>query len=493
MNTDFSFYNAFVELFTKQDSSLQFSTIKFWILFVVFFAFFISIRNRKRTVMMSYVIVFSLFIAYKANGWYMALLPATMLISWLLTEAMKRTTGQKTRKWWLAVIVVIDFMPLLYFKYTNFFITSINSLFHSNFALLDILLPVGLSFYTFQTISYSVDVYKQKISYDVDLLEYAFYITFFPLLFAGPITRTDTLVPQLRQRKKVDQILVNTGFWLLILGLLKKGLVADYIAEYNNWVFDEPTAYSGFEVFMGTIGFHVQLYCDFSGYSDMAIGLAAIMGFKLLPNFNSPYKSLNVTEFWRRWHISLSTWFRDYLYIPLGGNRKGEARTYLNNFVTMVVAGLWHGASWMFVIWGGIHGAALVVHKACRQLFLDKIKDTWWVKLAAWTLTMVTVWTAWIFFRAKDMNTLSDVFSQVFCNFDWAYLQPFVQRRTMWVVFVMVALIIHVCLPESWETKIKGWVIKAHWIVKLIIFALVVQLIINFSQNGVQPLLYSQF
>ena len=488
-----SFFNAFVDLFTKADANMQFSTVKFWILFVVFFAFFISIRNRKRTVMMSYVLAFNLFIAYKANGWYMLLLPTAILISWKMTEWMKKVADTKNRKRWLAAIVVIDLLPLLYFKYTNFFVGTINSLFHSNFALLDILLPVGLSFYTFQTISYSVDVYRRKINYDVDLLEYAFYISFFPLLFAGPITRTDTLVPQLKQRTKVDQTLVNTGFWLLVVGLLKKGLVADCIAEYNNWIFDEPTAYSGFEVLMGTVGFHVQLYCDFSGYSDMAIGLAALMGFRLLPNFKSPYKSLNVTEFWRRWHISLSTWFRDYVYIPLGGNRKGEARTYINNFVTMVVAGLWHGASWMFVIWGGIHGAALVVHKACKRLFLDKIKDSRGVRLAAWALTMVTVWTAWVFFRANDMHTLSDVFSQIFCDFDWAYLLPFVQRRTMWVVFVMAALILHVCLPDTWEEKMKGWVVNAHWTVKLMIFALVVQLIINFSQNGVQPLLYSQF
>ena len=492
MNFD-SFYNSFIDLFTKQDSLLQFSTIKFWILFVVFFAFFISIRNKKRTLMMAYVIVFSLFIAYKANGWYMLLLPATVMVSWALTEAMKKASSQKARKWWLAAIVVIDLLPLVYFKYTNFFASTLNSIFHSNFALLDIVLPVGLSFYTFQAISYSVDTYRQKITYNVDLLEYAFYITFFPLLFAGPITRTDTLVPQLRQTKRVDRQLVNTGFWLIILGLLKKGLIADYIAEYNNWIFDDPTAYSGFEVLMGTIGFHVQLYCDFSGYSDMAIGLAAIMGFKLLPNFNSPYKSLNVTEFWRRWHISLSTWFRDYLYIPMGGNRKGQVRTYLNNFVTMVVAGLWHGASWMFVIWGAIHGAALVVHKACKKRFLDKIKDTKWVKLVAWTITMITVWTAWVFFRSKDMGTLSDVFSKVFTDFDWAYLQPFVQRRTMWVVFVLIALLLHACLPEKWEEKCRNWVVNAHWLVKLIIFAVVVQLIINFSQNGVQPMLYSQF
>ena len=488
-----SFYKAFTDLFTTQDPGLQFSTIKFWILFVVFFAFFISIRNKKRTLMMSYVILFSLFIAFKANGWLMLLLPATTLLSWTMTEKMKKMTSNTGKKWWLTAIIIVDLLPLLYFKYTNFFISTLNSLFESNFSLLELALPVGLSFYTFQAISYSVDTYKRKIEYDVNLLEYSFYLTFFPLLFAGPITRTNTLVPQLRENKGVDKTLVNTGFFLILLGLLKKGMIADYIAEYNNWIFDDPTAYSGFEVLMGTIGFHVQLYCDFSGYSDMSIGLAAIMGFKLLPNFNSPYKSLNVTEFWRRWHISLSTWFRDYLYIPMGGNRKGSFRTYLNNFITMVVAGLWHGASWMFIIWGALHGFALVVHKFCKKLFLDKIKDTGITKVVSWTLTAILVWTAWVFFRSKDMDTVGTVFSQVFTDCDWAYLPVFWDRRMMWMILVFGALLIHVCLPDKWEERIKESVVNAHWIVKLILFAVVVQLVINFSQNGVQPMLYSQF
>ena len=356
-----------------------------------------------------------------------------------------------------------------------------------------IFLPVGLSFYTFQAISYSVDVYKQKVNYDVSLLEYCFYITFFPLLFAGPITRTDTLIPQLRTNKPVDEKLVNLGFWLIILGLLKKGLIADYIADYNNWIFDDPNSYSGFEVTMGVIGYYLQLYCDFSGYSDLSIGLAALLGIRLLQNFNFPYKAKNASEFWHRWHISLSTWFRDYVYIPLGGNRKGKVRTYVNNFITMVVAGLWHGASWMFVIWGAIHGGALVIHKFCKKLFLDKINDTPLVKFCSWLLTTLTVMAAWVFFRAKDMATAGDVFNRMFTDFDWAYLPPFATVRTMWLVFAVLALTIHWGMKESWNESIKEKMTNAHWIVKLIVFAVTVQLVINFSQDSVQPLLYAQF
>ena len=352
MFTFSSITNGIWELFTKTDNTFLFCSVKFWTLFVVFFAIYLLIRNRRKTMMLTYVLCFGLLISYKVNGWYMLLMPATALLSWYMTEMMKTAGGGKHAKRWLAAVIIVDLLPLIYFKYTNFLVGIFDNIFATNFSPMAIFLPVGLSFYTFQAISYSVDVYKQKVNYDVSLLEYCFYITFFPLLFAGPITRTDTLISQLRNDKPVDEKLVNLGFWLIILGLLKKGLIADYIADYNNWIFDDPNSYSGFEVTMGVIGYYLQLYCDFSGYSDLSIGLAALLGIRLLQNFNFPYKAKNASEFWHRWHISLSTWFRDYVYIPLGGNRKGKVRTYVNNFITMVVAGLWHGASWMFVIWG---------------------------------------------------------------------------------------------------------------------------------------------
>ncbi len=443
--------------------------------------------------MMTYVILFGLLVAYKANGWLMALLPATALISWGLTDLMKKARTKAWKRFWLIVVVLVDLAPLIYFKYTNFFISIFNDAFATNFSPLSIILPVGISFYTFQAISYSVDTYKQKITYDVSLLEYCFYITFFPLLFAGPITRTDTLVPQLRYKSPIDGKLVNLGLWLIILGLLKKGIVADYLAQYTtNMIFDNPADYSGFEVAMGVFGYAMQIYCDFSGYSDLSIGLAAIMGFRLLPNFNFPYKSRSVTEFWRRWHISLSTWFRDYVYIPLGGNRKGKCRTYLNNFITMLVAGLWHGSTWMFIIWGALHGAALVIHKFCKSLFLDKIKDNIPVKFFSWLITFVFVLVTWIFFASKNMDDACVVFSKIGTDFDWAYLVPFVGARTMWTVFALLAFILHFT-PYKWNEKIKEYFVKSPWIVKLLLFALAVQLVINFSQDSVQPLIYAQF
>ncbi len=497
MYTISSVLNGIWDLISKPESDFFICSVRFWALFVVFYAIYIGLRKNKQKLMMAYVIIFGLFIAYKANGIYVLLLPATALISWLLTERMKRAKAVNHAKRWLVLTILVDLLPLIFFKYTNFMIDSLNEMFATNFAPLSLILPIGISFYTFQAISYSVDVYKEKLSYDVTLLEYCFYITFFPLLFSGPITRTDTLVPQIRLKTPVDEKLVNMGMWLIVLGLVKKGLIADYLAQFNNMVYESTQTYSGFEVMMGVLGFNMQIYCDFSGYSDMAIGLAAIMGFRLLPNFNSPYKSLNASEFWRRWHIALSTWFRDYLYIPMGGNRKGKFRTYLNNFITMVVAGLWHGASWMFVIWGAMHGVALVIHKACKSLFLDKIKDNGLTKFMWWAITFVFITFTWIFFRAgmlpeNGMESVSIIFDKMFNEFDWAYLPVFVEVRYMWTIFLLVAFIFHFT-PDKWCEKIKNAFAGSNWFVKLVIFALVVQLIINFNQENVQQNLYAQF
>ena len=488
-----SIFQGLSDLFFKPDHSFLFCSVSFWVLFIVFFALFIRIRNCRRRLMLAYVVLFGLLISWKVNGWGMLLMPATAFLSWYMTEMMKTAGGGKYARRWLWTIIITDLLPLVYFKYTGFFVGIFDNLFATNFAPEHLILPVGLSFYTFQAISYSVDVYKERITYDVSLLEYFFYITFFPLLFAGPITRTDTLVPQLRERKPVDGRLVNLGFWLIILGLLKKGLVADFIADYNNWIFDAPQTYSGFEVLMGVVGFYVQIYCDFSGYSDLSIGLAALLGFRLLPNFNFPYRAQNVTDFWHRWHISLSTWFRDYVYIPLGGNRKGQLRTYLNNFITMLVAGLWHGASWMFVIWGGMHGLGLIIHKLCRQLFLDRVRDSWPVRTLSIILTALFVMVAWVFFRATDMAHVAAIFSQIANDFSWDYLPVFLRVRTTWFVLVALALAIHWLIPDRHYQWLRSQVVDCHWAVKLLIFAITVQLLIHFSQESVQPLLYSQF
>ena len=483
--------NQIIQFFTSPTSGWSLLTYPFLVTFVFFYAVYLLVSMRRRNVMLCYVIAFSLFFSFKANGALMLLLPASAIISWWMTKKMMSDTSH--RKLWLWSTIVIDLAPLLYFKYTNFLMEIVNEMLGSNFSPLSLILPIGLSFYTFQTISYSIDVYRGTFKDETTLLEYLFYITFFPLLMAGPITRAGTLIPQLRTEPETRKspTLVYTGLWLIILGLLKKALVADYIAEYNNWIFDDPTAYSGFENVMALFGYSLQIYCDFSGYSDVSIGTAALMGFKLNENFRFPYQSLNLTEFWRRWHIALSTWFRDYLYIPLGGNRKGKLRTYANNFITMLVAGLWHGASWMFVIWGAMHGAGLVIHKALRDK-LDRLPDKFWVKALAWLVTFGYLQVTWIFFRSTTWDNAMAMCHQIISDFDWAYLVPFVKARPTWTLLTFGGLLFQAIRQEQ-ANRIREAFIRSPWIMKLLIFMIVIQLVVNFSQNSVRPFIYAQF
>ncbi len=479
-----------ISLFTEPDKSWSFVSIPFAVVFVLFFILYIFIRPSSKTMMLSYTVAFSLFFAYKANGVLMLLLPATVVISYYLTRRMDEREGRE-RTWWMWLTVVVDLLPLVYYKYTNFLLQTFNEILSSNFAPLSIILPVGISFYTFQAISYTVDVYKGRFTTEVSLLEYFFYLTFFPLLIAGPITRAETLIPQIKHRYHIDDRMVYTGLWLIMSGLVKKALIADYIAQYNNWIFDDPTAYSGFECLMGSLGYTLQIYCDFSGYSDISIGIASMLGITLKENFNYPYQSLNLQEFWRRWHISLSTWFRDYVYIPLGGNRKGEWRTYLNNFVTMLVAGLWHGASWMFVIWGALHGIVLVIHKWCKP-WLDRVPNTWYVRVVSFTLTFAFINVAWIFFRAHDMQTAFAMLRTIGSDFSFDYLVPFVETRTSWVVFVVLGFALH-GMRKRHVDRLKQLYIDSPYTLKLILLFIVLQFVINFRQSDIQPFIYAQF
>ena len=423
----------------------------------------------------------------------MWLLPIITISSWYLTRFMMRLKRGKVRRIGLAIVILTELLPLLYYKYTNFTLEIFHELLRSNFTPEKMLLPVGISFFTFQAISYTVDVYKGRYPKTAELIDYAFYLTFFPLLIAGPITRAEVLLPQVQTPKdNVNDNLVYKGLWLIICGLIKKALIADYIAQYNNIVFDAPASQSGFGNLMGVLGFSVQIYFDFSGYSDLAIGVAALMGYELKDNFRFPYQSLNLTEFWHRWHIALSTWFRDYLYIPLGGNRKGELRTYLNSFLAMIVAGLWHGASWMFIVWGVLHGIGLVIHKLCRNNGLDKIPDNKYTKGISWFITFSYVSLAWIFFRAADMTTATTLIDNILHTISLADAYTFLMEYPLWLAVVLISLELH-SIRETDYNWLQSKFIHSSWLVKLCIFAVVMQLVINLSHHSIQPFIYTQF
>ena len=469
---------------------MMFSSGVFWALFLIFLPVFGMLRYR-RVQMMVFMIVFSLFFYYKSSGWFMVMLAVTASVDWLMSKAIATSDTKWQRRLCVALSLCFSLGVLIYFKYANFFLWNWNMMVTGNYQPLDIILPVGISFYTFQSASYIIDVYRGRLRPLPTFGEYLFFLSYFPALVAGPIVRADYFIPQIRENRHATRTEMYTGLWLVILGVLKKALIADYLVRYNDLVFGAPGTYSGFETLMGAIGYVMQIYCDFSGYSDMAIGLSLMLGFRLAKNFDFPYKSKNISEFWRRWHISLSSWMRDYVYIPLGGNRKGTVRAYINNLITMLVAGLWHGAGWKFIFWGGIHGVGLIVHKACKR-WLDRIPDTLPVKASSWILTMLFVAVTMVFFRAESVRDSLVMLRTIICDFSLAYLVPFIEARSTWVVFLMVIIIAH-ALPQRWWDAAERWFVNSPWIVKLLVFVVAIQLIIQFQNSDVTPFIYFQF
>lgn len=362
----------------RPDYPLLFSTAEFFVLFILFYGGYLALL-RKFNWRILYTLAFSLFFYYQSSGWFFFLLIASTLVDFGLGHCIYISKEKARKRFYLILSLVANLGMLGYFKYTNFLLGSLNEIIGSNFAFQNIFLPVGISFFTFQTLSYSIDIYRGQLvpltaditgwrSFWQRLLDFGFFVSFFPQLVAGPIVRASDFIPQIRRKPRLSKRAMGQAFLLIMGGLFKKAVISDYISiNFVDRVFESPMLYSGFENLLAAYGYAIQIYCDFSGYSDMAIGLALLMGFILPENFRRPYQAFSLQDFWRRWHISLSTWLRDYLYISMGGNRKGKRRTYLHLMVTMLLGGLWHGASWVFIIWGGLHGLGLAFERALRQ------------------------------------------------------------------------------------------------------------------------------
>ncbi len=352
----------------------------------------------------------SFFYAY-SEAWYLLLLATPSVIDYVCSIRIEDTADERARKRWVVFSVVSNLGLLGYFKYANFFVESVDHLVGAPVGHLDIVLPIGISFYTFKTLSYTIDVYRRELKACRNWLQYAMFVTYFPELVAGPIVRASVFLPQMGRSLKPSWRRSAVGCQIILLGLTKKVLVADRLAAFVDAIFAHPRAYDSSTVLTAVVAYSLQIYFDFSGYSDMAIGLSRIIGFDLPENFNMPYISTSITEFWRRWHMTLSSWLRDYLYIPLGGNRKGRWRTYLNLFLTMLLGGLWHGAGWTFVFWGFLHGVGLTVHKAWIA-FVPRtnsvVRD-----IFGWLVTYAFVCVGWIFFRATDFRAAVVVLRKV--------------------------------------------------------------------------------
>lgn len=469
---------------------LIFTSPSFLLLFVVVLSVYAAIY-RSRTSRTVFLLLFSLFFYYKTSGIFVLLLIATLLAVYGLTWWMDKYSGWR-RKSLLTAVVMVVLGALAYFKYANFLAESFCFVAGRPFEPMDIFLPVGISFYSFQLLSYAIDVYRREIPTEKNFLDYAFYISFFPQLVAGPIVRAKSFLPQLKKPVVIERNEVEKGFFLIMQGLFKKAIVADYLAQYNDLVFGTPQAYSGAEIMLAVYGYAIQIYCDFSGYTDIAIGIGKMMGFDLGINFNKPYQSTSLTDFWRRWHISLSSWLRDYLYIAMGGNRKGTLRTYLHLFLTMLIGGLWHGANWKFVFWGGMHGLGLVVDKLWHKLTGNRFAENRVGKVVGWFVTLHFVILLWVFFRADSFSTAFYMIGKMFTDFVPAILPVFVQTRPLFVAILLIACAIH-AIPSSQFGKIEDLYVRLPFVLKIVAFIVLIQCMLQLQSADVQPFIYFQF
>jgi alginate O-acetyltransferase complex protein AlgI len=358
------------------------------------------------------------------NRWLALIIGVSTTIDYFVARGIEASESARRRKLLLSVTVIANLSLLCYFKYANFFLHSLEESLRalgatSSLPMLKVILPIGISFYTFEAINYAVDVYRRHVPAERNLAHFMLFITFFPHLVAGPIVRARDFLPQIRQRKHWDWARLQLGVQFFLMGLFKKLAIADRMAMFADPVFEHPEYYRTTAVWLAVLAYALQIYCDFSGYTDMALGTAHMLGFKLAKNFDMPYASANVSEFWRRWHISLSSWLRDYLFIPLGGSRGGGWQTNRNLMITMTLGGLWHGASWTFVVWGIIHGAVLIGHRHFRAFSQARPRFDSLLASAPGTalrigLTFTTVSLAWIFFRATTFSTAMTMFHRLF-------------------------------------------------------------------------------
>ena len=386
---------------------MLFNSIEFLIFFPIVFILYWFLSDRLT--LQNLLLLGASYIFYAWWDWrFLSLIIISSVIDYVAGLSIHKATTDKQRKFWLMVSLVANLGFLSIFKYYNFFAESFTqavSLFgwEPNDLTVNIILPVGISFYTFQTLSYTIDIYRGSFKPTTSVLSFFTYIAFFPQLVAGPIERASNLLPQIEKKRTFNKEWFNEGILQIFIGLFRKIVIADTLATYVDTIYADPSLYNSSTVFLATFFYAFQIYFDFAGYSDIAIGTAKVMGFKFHQNFNLPYFSKSLTEFWRKWHISLSFWLRDYLYISLGGNRKGIKITYRNLMITMLLGGLWHGSSWNFIIWGGIHGLVLSIEKYIKSdsrfNFLNRFA------FLGYPLTFFIVLISWVFFRATTLET----------------------------------------------------------------------------------------
>ncbi len=489
------------QLTYHSDDPLIFSTSLFLFMFLGFSLVYFLLE-KKLTWRLIFVTLFSYYFYYKSSGFYFFLLAVVTLSDYFLAKGIyhySETKGLKSApcRWLVLLSLLVDLGLLGYFKYTNFFAKMIADCIGNNFQPFDIFLPVGISFFTFQSMSYTLDVYRGQLKPVGSFLDYAFYVSFFPQLVAGPIVRARDFLPQIRRVPEVTGEMMARGVWFVAIGLVKKCVISDYISlNFVDRVFDDPSLYSGIENLLAIYGYTLQIYCDFSGYSDMAIGIALLLGFHFPKNFDTPYISASVTEFWRRWHMSFSTWIRDYIYISLGGNRKGKWRTYVNLFVTMLIGGLWHGANLNFVVWGAMHGMALALHKFFRSEVLhhDKYYLSHGIKrFMAVLLTFHFICFTFIFFRNVSFDKSILMIQQMCFNMHWELLPGVISGYAYVMLLIFLGYMSHF-IPKVWKEKPAVAVLqKGGLVAQGLLLLAVIYVVIQTKSSSIQPFIYFQF
>ena len=394
---------------------MLFNSYEFIFLFlpITFFVYFWLNKKRLTQASKGWMVLASLFFYSWWNIIYLPLILGSILFNFTLGSTLSRMESAEvkksiSRKTLLTFAIISNLLLLGYFKYMDFFIINANILLSTHLDLMHIILPLGISFFTFTQIAYLVDTYRDEVK-EMDYLNYTLFVTFFPHLLAGPILHHKEMMPQFDaiKNKVINYRNISAGLFLFSIGLFKKVVIADTFAPWANAGFNTVQSLNMIEAWATSLSYTFQLYFDFSGYTDMALGVALMFNIKLPINFNSPYKALDIQDFWRRWHITLSRFLKDYIYIPLGGNRNGELRTYVNLFSVFLIGGLWHGASWMFIIWGALHGSAIIIHRAWKSLGFTMNK------YLAWFITFNFINITWIFFRAKDWEHAGNILKRL--------------------------------------------------------------------------------
>jgi alginate O-acetyltransferase complex protein AlgI len=492
------------------DRPLIFTRLFFWGFYFVVLLIYSGIY-RQRAARNAFLFLASLFFYWKTSGLFVLILVFSTFSDFYLGKLIHHSQRKEWKKFGVVMSVAVNLFLLSYFKYTYLFVDTVNHLFHLNLEVVNhlavwsnrltgthfdisrILLPVGISFYTFQTISYTVDIYRGKVDPVKHILDFGFYVSFFPQLVAGPIVRASEFIPQLYKRYSLSMAEFSYALFMILKGLFKKMFIGDYLAlNFIDRIFSNPQGFSGFENLMALFGYSLQVYVDFSGYTDIAIGVALLLGFRLPKNFNSPYKATNVGNFWKRWHISLSSWLRDYLYIPLGGNRKGRVMTDVNLMITMLLGGLWHGASWQYVVWGGLNGVGLVIYKLWRKI--SPYEHSKHPAARFWKIfnTFLFITFTRIWFRSESMEKANQLMGQVAREFNAALIPDVLWNYRL--VFAVMALgyTMH-WVPERWKLGILNAFTATPLWAKVVITVGMIFIIYQSYSAGLQPFIYFQF